>query len=95
MVKGINEDFTGIKEFYTLINENVDTLLRLYEEDHDDTFACLYAIKPGFISKDEQVSELTLTLFDQFSDIYNWFVGKEAKCSNTFLLGIKRHENIV
>ncbi len=33
------------------MNQYANTLLKLYEEDHDDAFACLYAIKPGFISK--------------------------------------------
>ena len=51
----------------------------------------LYAVKPGFISKNQKVAELTLELFSKLDRIYQWFVSEESKCTGTFLLGIKRH----
>jgi len=61
-------------------------------ENQDDVLACLYALKPGFISKDEKCAKSTIDLFKNFGqEIYNWFISKESKCNQTLLLGLKRH----
>lgn len=45
---------------YTLLNKHAKKLKEFHENDPRDAEACLFAIKPGFISKNEQVAELTL-----------------------------------
>lgn len=62
-----------------------------HTHDTRDAESCLYAIKPGFISKNEKVAELTIELFSKFDRTYHWFVSEDSKCTGTFLLGIKRH----
>jgi hypothetical protein len=60
IVKGINDDFSGIVLFYTLLNKHFKKLKSFIEQDKKDADSCLYAIKPGFISKSQQVTELTI-----------------------------------
>lgn len=91
IVKGLNDSFDSIVLFYSLLNKHARKLRAFHEEDPRDAEACLYALKPGFISKHQQVAELTLELFAQLGDIYKWFVGEEGKCAGTLLLGVKRH----
>lgn len=51
IAKGVNDDFTGIILFYTLLNKHENKVRRLYEQNQKDAESMLYAIKPGFISK--------------------------------------------
>jgi hypothetical protein len=55
-VKGINEDFSGVIIFYTLIKKYIKKLKYFCEADKKDYDSCLYALKPGFISKNEKVT---------------------------------------
>lgn len=94
IVKGVTDNFDSIILFYSLLNKHAKKLKAFYEEDSHDAEACLYALKPGFISKNQKVAELTLELFGQLGDIYQWFVGEEGKCAGTLLLGLKRHPSL-
>ena len=60
IVKGINDDFSGIILFYTLLRKYSSKLKTFIDEDQKDAESSLYAIKPGFISKNEEVVKLTL-----------------------------------
>lgn len=51
IVKGINEDFTGVLLFYTLLDKHIAKLEEFCLADRKDAESCLYAIKPGLISK--------------------------------------------
>lgn len=65
------------------------------ESDPKDAQSCLYAIKPGFISKDEKIAELTIELFLKMGNVYEWFVSEAGKGSTTLFLGIKRHPHFM
>lgn len=91
IVKGINDDFSAVILFYTLLNKNHEKLRSFIEEDQKDAESCLYAIKPGFISKDPNVSLLTIELFSKVGDIYHWLISDVTRGSTTLLLGVKRH----
>jgi hypothetical protein len=52
IVKGVNERFEGVELFYSLLNKHAKRLREFIETDEKDAQSCLYAIKPGFISKD-------------------------------------------
>lgn len=91
IVKGIKDSFDPVILFYSLLNKHSQKLKSFHEQDNRDAEACLYAIKPGFISRDQRVAELALELFGKLNNIYEWFVSEESKCAGTFLLGIKRH----
>lgn len=88
------DSFDSIILFYSLLNKHAKKLKTFYEEDSRDAEACLYALKPGFISKNQKVAELALELFGQLGNIYQWFVGEEGKCVGTLLLGLKRHPSL-
>lgn len=94
IVKGLNQNFSPIILFYSLLNKHSKKLRDFYEQDSRDAEACLLALKPGFISKSEQVSELTIELFGKLGNIYGWFISEDSKCSSTLLLGLKRHQNL-
>jgi len=51
IVKGINENYAPIILFYSLLNKHSKKLKSFYEQDPQDAEACLFAIKPGFISR--------------------------------------------
>ena len=51
IVKGLNENFSPIILFYSLLNKHSKKLRDFYEQDSRDAEACLLALKPGFISK--------------------------------------------
>ena len=70
IAKGVNEDFTGIILFYTLLNKHETKIKKLYQSNQKDTESMLYAIKPGFISKNDKVAELTIQIFSKLSNIY-------------------------
>ena len=91
IVKGINDNFDPIILFYSLLNKYSEKLKYFYQQDSKDAEACFYALKPGFISKNPRVAELTIELFGKLGNIYTWFISDDSKCSGTFLLGIKRH----
>ena len=65
------------------------------EQDQRDAESCLYAIKPGFISKNQQVAQLTIDIFSKLGNIYPWLTNPSSHGSTTLLLGIKRHPNLV
>ena len=94
IVKGVNDDYGGIILFYNLLNKHNKKLRYFCTSDPNDAHSCLYAIKPGFISKEVKVSELTLKLFSQLGNIYDWFVSDSGKGATTLLLGIKRHPHL-
>lgn len=56
IVKGVNDNFDSIILFYSLLNKHANKLKSFYEHDSRDAEACLYALKPGFISKNEKVA---------------------------------------
>ena len=56
----MKDDFTGVRLFYNLLNKNAKKLKSFIENDLKDAESCLFAIKAGFISKDSQVSMLTV-----------------------------------
>lgn len=56
IVKGINDNFDAVILFYSLLNKYSDKLKKFYEQDNKDAEACFYALKPGFISKNEKVA---------------------------------------
>jgi hypothetical protein len=91
IVKGINDSFDPIILFYSLLNKHSDKLKFFHSQDNRDSEACLYAIKPGFISKNQKVAELTLELFGKLDNVYGWFVSEDSKVTGTYLLGTKRH----
>lgn len=95
IVKGINDDFGGIILFYTLLNKHVKKLKNFIEQDRKDAESCLFAIKPGFISKNQQVTEITLQIFNKIGNIYDWLVSDATRGSTTILLGVKRHPVLV
>jgi hypothetical protein len=76
------------------LNKYSNKLKVFYEQDSRDAEACLYALKPGFISKSQKVAELSIELFGKLGNIYQWFAGDESKCSGTLLLGLKRHPDL-
>ena len=94
IVKGVNDNFDSIILFYSLLNKHANKLKAFYEQDSRDAEACLYALKPGFISKNEKVAELAIELFGKLGKIYEWFVGEDSKCATTLLLGLKRHADL-
>ena len=51
IVKGINDNFDPIILFYSLLLKHTPKLKSLLAASSTDAAACLYAIKPGFISK--------------------------------------------
>ena len=91
IVKGLNDNFEPIILLYTLLNKHAAKLKSFHNQDSRDAEACLYAIKTGFISKNQKVAELTLEVFGKLNQVYDWFVGEDSKCAGTFLLGTKRH----
>lgn len=56
IVKGLNDNFDAIILFYSLLNKHSNKLKLFYEQDNRDAEACLYALKPGFISKNQKVA---------------------------------------
>lgn len=94
IVKGVNDNFDSIILFYSLLNKHANKLKSFYEQDSRDAEACLYALKPGFISKNEKVAELAIELFGKLGKIYEWFAGEDSKCATTLLLGLKRHSEL-
>jgi hypothetical protein len=90
-VKGINDNFDPVILFYSLLNKYAHKLKQFYEKDSHDAEACLYALKPGFISKNQKVAELTIELFGHLGNIYSWLVSEDSKSTGTMLLGLKRH----
>ena len=95
IVKGMNEDFSGIVLFYTLLNKHSEKLKQFCENDPRDGYSCLYAIKPGFMSKDRTVAELTIKIFGSLGKIYDWFISEEGMGVSTFALGMKRHPELI
>lgn len=65
IVKGINDNFDPIILFYSLLLKHAEKLKSLLKLSPNDANACLYAIKPGFLSKSQAVSELTLEVFSK------------------------------
>lgn len=94
IVKGVNEDFTGVILFYSLLNKHLNKLKSFIQNDPKDAESCLYAIKPGMISKNIKVAELTIDIFFNIKNMYSWFVSENGKCSTTLFLGIKRHPTL-
>lgn len=94
IVKGVNDNFDPIILFYSLLNKHHKKLVSLLSASEKDAAACLYAIKPGFMSKSDRVAELTLELFGTLENSYSWFVSIDSKCINSFLLGYTRHINL-
>lgn len=56
IVKGVNDNFDPVILFYSLLNKYAHKLKQFYEKDNHDAEACLYALKPGFISKNQKVA---------------------------------------
>lgn len=46
--------------FYTLLNKHVDKIKEFVEVDKKDAESCLFAIKAGFMSKNQKVTQLTV-----------------------------------
>ena len=69
IVKGLNDNYEPIILLYTLLNKHALKLKEFHEQDARDAEACLYAIKPGFISKNQQVAELSLELFSKLGNL--------------------------
>jgi hypothetical protein len=90
-VNGVNEDFSGIILFYSLIVKNINKLKMLMERDKKDIEFCLLTIKPGFVSHNQQVVQITINIFTKIDNLYNWFINDVGKGSTTFMLGIKKH----
>lgn len=59
-----------------------------------DAESCLYAIKPGFISKNERVAQLAIEVFKEIRNCYTWFISDAGRGSTTLVLGIKRHPQL-
>ena len=91
IVKGLNEEFSSIILFYTLLNKHIDKFKYFVDSDERDAESLLYAIKPGFISKSSDVARLTINVFKKLKkNVYEWLIG-ESRGSTTLLLGFKRH----
>ena len=93
IVKGFKDDFDPVVAFYTHILSHIHTITKLFEADPKSRSFTLYALKPGFVSKSEEVVSLTLKVFSQVAVQYEWFVG-ESKCLQTVLMGIRRHPEL-
>ena len=63
IVKGVNDNFDGVVLFYSLLQKHIKKLKEFCETDIRDAESCLYAIKPGFISKSEKAAQLTIEIF--------------------------------
>jgi hypothetical protein len=94
IVKGINDNFEGVQLFYSLLLKHLKKLKQFCDNDIRDAESCLYAIKPGMISKSQRVAEMTIEIFTAMKDIYGWFVSDNGRGSNTLMLGIKRHPQL-
>lgn len=93
-VKGINDGFEGVVLFYSLLMKHEGKLKEFLERDPRDSQSLLYAIKPGMISKNQKVAELTTDIFLKLSKIYEWFISDSGRGATTLFLGIKRHPRI-
>jgi len=51
IVKGVNDTFDPIILFYSLLNKHTAKLRSLLALNPKDAHACLYALKPGLLSK--------------------------------------------
>lgn len=106
LVKGVKGLFDPIIAFYTEAYSNINTLLRLFNEDstHKSLHFSLGALKPGLVSKSFEVAEWAARLFSklafEFGDnillmhAWEWFVGAEGQGLNMTLLGLKRHPDL-
>lgn len=95
IVKGINEDFTAILLFYTLLNKHSKRLNEFCLNDKKDADSCLYAVKPGFLSKSEEVAKMTISLFRKIESLYSWFINEDVSGSKTLFLGMRRHPTLI
>lgn len=106
LVKGVKGLFDPIIAFYTEVYSNINTLVRLFNEDssHKSLHFSLGALKPGLVSKSFEVAEWAARLFSklafEFGDnillmhAWEWFVGAEGQGLNMTLLGLKRHPDL-
>jgi hypothetical protein len=94
IVKGVSDNFDGVILFYSLLQKHLKKLKEFCENDIRDAESCLYAIKPGFISKNERVAQLAIEVFKEIKNTYAWFVSDTGRGSTTLILGIKRHPQI-
>ena len=78
-----------------MLNKYYKKLKSFIDSDPKDAHSCLYAVKPGFISKNEKVAELTIELFLKVGNIHEWFISEAGKGSTTLFLGIKRHPHLL
>ena len=93
IAKGLKGDFTQVIQFYSSIRDSyMPKMLSLFEHDPKSESFTLYALKPGLVSKNKEVVQLTIDILKQL-DAYEWFVG-ESKCLLTFILGLKRHPDL-
>ena len=76
IVKGLNDNYDPIILFYSLLNKHAQKLKNFHDQAPRDAEACLYALKPGFISKSQKVAELTLQLFGKLGSVYEWFISE-------------------
>jgi hypothetical protein len=63
----------------------------LMDEDKKGAESCLFAIKPGFASNNQQVAQTTINIFNKLDHLYHWFISDVNKGATTFMLGIKKH----
>jgi hypothetical protein len=49
---------------------------KIHENNQKDAESMLYAIKPGFISKNQKVAQLTIQIFSKIGNIYEWFTSE-------------------
>lgn len=94
IVKGINDNFDGVILFYSLLQKHLKKLKYFCESDPRDAESCLYAIKPGMISKNQKVAELSIDIFNSMKNVYDWFISETGRGSTTLFLGIKRHPSL-
>jgi hypothetical protein len=91
IIYGINNNYSQIILFYSLLLKNIKKLISLMEKDKKDTELCLYTIKPGFVSLNQQIVQSTINIFSKIDDLYNWFISDTGKGAVTLLQGIRKH----
>jgi hypothetical protein len=104
LVKGVKGSYAPILEFLEDVHTNTQFIvLSLFCNEEKDSVEFLFnVLKPGLISKDEQVAGRTLNIFGNFHNVYkekgleetvpkDWLL---ADGFNSFLYAIKRHDDL-
>jgi hypothetical protein len=94
IVKGMNDNFEGVVLFYSLLQKHIRKLKYFCDNDPRDGESCLYAIKPGMISKSRKAAEMTIDILNSMKNVYPWFTSESGRGSTTLFLGVKRHPEL-